>query len=69
MFLSKISIHSWIIIPYIVEKNIFVIIVYKLLVQKEILKRQIKDCCKINDKQRIIMPEIGGSIKFKNYQR
>ena len=36
---------------------------------EEILKRQIKDCCKINDKQRIIVPEIGGSIKFKNYQR
>ena len=34
-FLSKISIHACIIILYTIEKNIFVIIVYKLLVQRK----------------------------------
>ena len=32
---------------------------------EEILKRQIKDCFKINCKQRIIMPKKGKDIKFK----
>ena len=45
------------IILYITEKNIFVVIVYKLLVQK------------INGKQRIIMPKKGEYIKFKNFER
>ena len=36
---------------------------------KEILKRHIKDCFKINGKQRIIMPRKGECVKFKNYER
>ena len=35
MFLSQILIHSFIIMLYIVEKTIFVVIVYKLSVQKK----------------------------------
>ena len=49
------------IIHYIVEEDIFVDIVFLLFfivfITKEILKRHIKDCIKINGKQRIIMPE------------
>ena len=36
---------------------------------EEMLKRHIKDCFKINGKQRIIMPEKGEYVKFKNYER
>ena len=36
---------------------------------EEISKRQIKDCFKINDKQRIIMPKKGKCVTFKNYER
>ena len=36
---------------------------------KEILKNHIKDCFKINGKQRIIMPKKGELVKFKNYER
>ena len=32
----------------------------------EILKRHIKDCFKINGKQRIIMPKKEEYVKFKN---
>ena len=49
------------IIHYIVEENIFVDTVFSLFfivfISKEILKRHIKNCIKINGKQRIIMPE------------
>ena len=34
-----------------------------------ILKSHIKDCFKINGKQRIIMPKKGEFLKFKNYER
>ena len=34
---------------------------------EEILKNYIKDCFKINGKQRIIMPKKSDFIKFKNY--
>ena len=34
---------------------------------EEILKNHIKDCFKINGKQRIIMPKKSDFIKFKNY--
>ena len=36
---------------------------------EEILKGHIKDCFKIDGKQRIIMPKKGEYVKFKNYQR
>ena len=34
-----------------------------------ILKRHIKDCFKINGKQRIIMPKKCEYVKFKNFER
>ena len=55
MFLSKITIHSCIIIFYNVEKkNIFATIVYKLSVKKK--------------RQKIIMCKEGEYFKFKNYE-
>ena len=36
---------------------------------EEILKRQIKDCFKINDKQRVINPKKGEYGKSKNYEK
>ena len=36
---------------------------------EEILKRNIKDCFKINCKQQIIMPKEGEFVKLKNYER
>ena len=50
------------------EENIFIVFVFKLLVQKKI-KHHIKDCYKINGKQGIIMPEKSKYIKFKNHDR
>ena len=57
------------IILSIVKENIFVVIVYKVFSSEEILKIHIKDCFKINGKQRIIMPKKGEFVKFKNYER
>ena len=48
MFLSKILIRLCVIIYYIVEENIFVVIVYKLLLQKKTLKCHAEDLLKIN---------------------
>ena len=50
---------------YILEENIFVVIVYKL----SLLKRHPKDCFKINVKQIINIPKKGKYIKFKNFKR
>ena len=36
---------------------------------EEVLKRHIKDCFKIDDKQRIIIPKKGEYVKFRNYER
>ena len=69
MLLLNISIHACIIILYTVKKNFFVVIVYKLLVREEILKHHIKDCFKINAKQKIKIPKKGEYIKFKNYEK
>ena len=49
------------------KKNIFVVIVYKLLVHKEYYNAILKDSFKINDKQKIIMPKKGEYVKFKYY--
>ena len=66
IFLSKISIPSCII-------NIVEIHFCRFCLQgfstEEILKRQIKDCLKINGKQRITMHIKGEYVKFKNYER
>ena len=37
-------------------------------ITKEILKRHINDCFKINDKQTIKMPKKGESVKFKDFE-
>ena len=50
-------------------KNIFAVIAYRLLVQKKTLESHIKDCSKINSKQRIIMPKKGEFIKFEYHER
>ena len=65
MFLSKILILSCMIIHYIVKEKSFPVFVYKLLEQKK-LKRDIRGCFKINDKQRIIMTKKGEYVKLKN---
>ena len=36
---------------------------------EETLKHHIKDCFKINGKQRIIMPKKGEYVQFKNYEK
>ena len=36
---------------------------------KDILKHHIKDCFKINAKQRLILPKKGEHIKFRNHKR
>ena len=69
MFLSKIVIHSCVIIHYIVGENIFVLIVYKLLEQQmywNVLKYQVKDCFDISGKQRIKILTKGKGINLKN---
>ena len=68
MFLSKISIHSCIIILYTVEKQFFRYCLQTFSTE-EILKHHIKDCFKINDKQKIIMPKKVEYVRFKNYER
>ena len=47
------------------ERKKFSRFVYKLLEQKK-LKRDIRGCFKINDKQRIIMTKKGEYVKLKN---
>ena len=66
MFLSKISIHPYIIILHITQA----------FNREEVLKCHIKDCFKINGKQRITIPKKGLQsfkkgkyVKFKNYER
>ena len=68
MFLSKISINSCIIILYTVEK-IFLLLLFTRFNTEEILTRHIKDCFKINGKQKITIPKKGEYVKFKNYER
>ena len=62
MLLLKTFIRSCMIIHYIVKENIFDVIVYTLSLH-------IKDCFKINGKQRIIMPKKGEYVKFRNFKR
>ena len=65
MFLSKILIHLCIVIHDIGEENIFIVIVFKVLVQKKILKRDVKDCFKINGKQMIKMSKTVNMLDSK----
>ena len=59
MFLLKILILSCMIILYIVKKKHFCRYCLQAFSTEEILKHHIKDCFKINGKQRIIMPKKG----------
>ena len=54
---------------YIVIEIVFVVIVYKLLAQKKILKCHVKNCFKINGNKMIKMPKKGKYFRFKNYER
>ena len=65
MFLSKISIHSCIIILYTMEEKHFCPYCLQVFSKEEILKSQIKDCFKINGKQKIIMPKEGDRLNSK----
>ena len=47
------------------EKNVFA----KHFSTEEILNHQIKDCFKINGKQRINIPKKGEYVRFKHYER
>ena len=51
------------------KRNHFCLYYLKVFSTEEILKSHIKDCLKINEKQRIIMPKKGEFAKFKNYER
>ena len=57
------------IILYILEGNIFVVIVCKFLVQKKILKYLVKDCFKTNGKQMIKMSKKVEHVLFKSCGR
>ena len=50
------------------EENFFAVIIYKPSVENKILKSCIKDCFKINGKQRIIMPKKENSLNAKLVQ-
>ena len=65
MFLSKILILSCRIIHYILEKKHFCRYCLQTFSTEEILKCHIKDCFKINGKQRIIMLKKVDYAKFK----
>ena len=68
MLLSKILIHLCIIILYTVKKH-FCRYCFQAFSTEEILKRHIKDCFKVNGKQKIIMPKDGEYVQFKNHER
>ena len=68
MFLLKVSIHSCMIILYIVEKKHFYRFSLQAFGTETIFKCHIKDCFKINGKQRIIMLEKSEHVKFRNYE-
>ena len=68
MFLSKILILSCMIILYMVDKT-FLSILFTSFQLEEILNSHIKDCFKINGKQRIIIPKKGEYVKLKIYER
>ena len=51
------------------EEDIFCRYCLEAFSKEEILKHHIKDCFKINGKQRIIMPKKGKYVKLKNHER
>ena len=55
MFLSSVLIHLCMTIYYTVQKNNFCCYCLQAFSSEEILKPHIKDCLKINEKQRIKM--------------
>ena len=53
----------------IIHENLFCRYCLQAFTTEEMLKRNIKDCFKVNDIQRIIIPKIGDYIKFKKYAK
>ena len=51
------------------RKNIFFCYCFQAFSTEETLKCQIKNCFKINGKQRIVMLKRVEYVKFKNYER
>ena len=56
------------IIYYIISENIFCRCCLHAFISDEVSKHHIKDCFKINCKQRIIMLKKGEYVKFKNFE-
>ena len=69
MFLLKILVLSCMIILYIAKKKHFCRYCLQAFSTEEILICHLKDCFKINSKQRIIIPKKGECDKFRNYER
>ena len=49
--------------------DLFAVIFLQVSGTEEILKSDIKDCFKINGKQRIQMPKKGEYLRFKSFER
>ena len=62
MFLSKIL---FMVIYYIVEENIFCCYCLETFITEELLKRHIKNCFKIDGKQRIKVPKKMNMLDLK----
>ena len=56
------------IVHYIVEQNIFVVIVYMVSLQKKLIKN-IKNCFNISGKQTIKKAEKGEYVQFKYFEK
>ena len=69
MFKSKTLILSCMIILLHRRRKHFCRYCLQAFSAEQILKSHIKDCFKINGKQRIIMPKKGEFFEFKNYER
>ena len=54
---------------YIVQENIFVVIVCSVLEQQKHLTCHIKGCFKTNGKERVKLSKKGEYIRLKNYER
>ena len=51
------------------QRKYFCCYCLKAFSAEKVIKSQIKDCFKVNGKQRIIMPKRGKFFKLKNYER
>ena len=69
MFLSKISIHSCVIIHYILEETIFAVVVCQLSEQQKNHNVLLKIALKLMVKKTIKMPKKDDFIKLKTFWR